>query len=138
MKIPFVRLFLILTVASTSALATETTEVFRLSTQPDFLNSAGATVYVVDVMTILTQRLSVGLPPNKVEAVRIATQRLNALTPEDKQAMRIASTARIRAAEYQIVKTPAIVFDGKAVLYGMNDVEQARGIYRTWRAQHGE
>lgn len=118
--------------------AAETTEVFRLSTQPDFLNSAGATVYIVDAMNILTQRLSVGLPPNKAEAARIATQRLNALTPQDKQAMRIASTARIRAAEYQIIKTPAIVFDGKAVLYGMNDVEQARVMYRAWRAQQGE
>lgn len=138
MQIPFVRLFLILTVASTSALATETTEVFRLSSQPDFLNSAGATVYLVDAMNILTQRLSVGLPPNKAEAAQIATQRLKALTPQDKQTMRIASTARIRAAEYQIAKTPAIVFDGKAVLYGMNDVEQARGVYRAWRAQQGE
>lgn len=118
--------------------AAETTEVFRLSTQPDFLNSAGATVHIVDAMNVLTQRLSVGLPPNKAEAVQIATQRLNALTPLDKQAMRIASTARIRAAEYQIIKTPAIVFDGKAVLYGMNDVEQARAMYRAWRAQQGE
>jgi len=133
----FARLFFVLTFASTSATA-ETTEVFRLSSQPDFLNSAGATVYIVDAMNILTQRLSVGLPPNKAEAARIATQRLNALTPQDKQAMRIASTARIRAAEYQIIKTPAIVFDGKAVLYGMNDVEQARVMYRAWRAQQGE
>ena len=133
----FARLFFVLTFASTSATA-ETTEVFRLSSQHDFLNSAGATVYIVDAMNILTQGLSVGLPPNKAEAARIATQRLNALTPQDKQAMRIASTARIRAAEYQIIKTPAIVFDGKAVLYGMNDVEQARVMYRAWRAQQGE
>lgn len=116
----------------------ETVEVFRLSTQPDFLNSAGTTIYIVDAMNILTQRLSVGLPANQTEAARIAMQRINALTPQDKQAMHSASTAQIRAAEYKITKTPAIVFDGKAVLYGMNDVEQARVVYRAWRAQRGE
>lgn len=133
----FARLFYVLTFVSTSV-AAETVEVFRLSTQPDFLNSAGTTMYIVDAMNILTQRLSVGLPANQTEAARIAMQRINALTPQDKQAMHSASTAQIRAAEYKITKTPAIVFDGKAVLYGMNDVEQARVVYRAWRAQRGE
>lgn len=138
MRSPTVSMCVAFVFASTSAMAIETTEVFRLANQPDFVNSAGVTLYIVDAMNIYTQRLSVGLPPNKAVAAQMATQRLKALTPQDKQMMHIASTARVRAAEYQITKTPAIVFDGKAVLYGLNDVEQARAVYRAWRAQQGE
>lgn len=117
--------------------AAQTIEAFRLSSQPEFQNGAGATVYVIDAMNLMTQQLSVGLPANAAEAARIASQRLKSLSAQEKQVLRTASTARIRAAEYQIIKAPAIVFDGKAIVYGVHDINQAAAIYRGWRAQRG-
>jgi integrating conjugative element protein (TIGR03757 family) len=117
--------------------AGEVVEVFRLSNQPEPAGAVGATVYVVDAMHQYMAQLSVGLSRTPAEAAKVAKARVDALTPEQKNALRFASTARIRAAEYGITKTPAIVFDGRAVLYGITDVEQARLRYRNWLANGG-
>ena len=118
------------------ASAQERIEVFRLSDQ-SIVVSPGATVYVVDAMRQHMARLSSGLPRNPAEAQQVARARLQALTPQDKEVLHAASTALVRAAEYRIAKAPAIVFDGRAVLYGITDIEQARAIYRGWLAKGG-
>jgi integrating conjugative element protein (TIGR03757 family) len=118
------------------AQAQEIVEVFRLSNQT-VTAPANATVYVVDTINTVSERLSTGLPNTPAEAQKIATARLNALTAQDKEVLHQASAGVIRAAEYKITKAPAIVFDGQAVLYGLSDVEQARDIYRRWRARGG-
>ena len=92
---------------------------------------------MVDALHNATERLSVDLPNIPAEAQRIAEARLKALTAQDKEVLKQASTSVIRAAEYKIVKVPAIVFDGKGVIYGIADVEQARVMYRSWRARRG-
>ena len=118
------------------ACAQERIEVFRLSDQP-IVASPGATVYVVDAMRQHTARLSAGLPRNPADAQQVARARLQALTAQDKEVLHAASTALVRAAEYRLAKAPAIVFDGRAVLYGITDIEQARAIYRSWKTSKG-
>lgn len=118
-----------------AAQAQEVVEVFRLSNQS--VVGTANTVYVVDALHNATERLSVELPNIPAEAQRIAEARLKALTEQDKEVLKQASTSVIRAAEYKIVKVPAIVFDGKGVIYGIADVEQARVMYRSWRARRG-
>jgi integrating conjugative element protein (TIGR03757 family) len=133
---PLVIAALVLCLGPAAVRAQEVVEVFRLSDQ-SVTGSPAATVYVIDAMHHFTERLSVGLPKTAAEARPVARARLEALTPQDKEALHRASTGLIRAAEYQIVKAPAIVFDRKAVVYGISDVEQARAIYRGWRARGG-
>jgi integrating conjugative element protein (TIGR03757 family) len=118
------------------ASAQERIEVFRLSDQ-SIVASPGATIYVVDAMRQHMARLSSGLPRNPADAQQVARARLQALTPQDQETLRAASIALVRAAEYRIAKVPAIVFDGRAVLYGITDIEQARAIYRGWKASKG-
>lgn len=118
------------------ASAQERIEVFRLSDQ-SIASPPGATVYVVDAMRQHMARLSAGLPRNPADAQQVARARLQALTAQDKEVLRAASTALVRAAEYRIAKAPAIVFDGRAVLYGITDIEQARAIYRSWKTSKG-
>jgi integrating conjugative element protein (TIGR03757 family) len=115
--------------------AQEVVEVFRLSNQT--VAGPANTIYVVDAMHNYTERLSVGLPKTPGQAQQVAQARLAALTAQDKEALHRASASVVRAAEYKIAKTPAIVFDGRAVVYGIADVEQARAIYRSWRARGG-
>lgn len=118
--------------------AAETVEIFRLSRQPEIAGAAGSIIYTVDALNLHMQRLSAGLPADPAAASTIAAERLKALSREEQQALRLASTAQVRATEYQITKTPAIVFDGRAVVYGLYDVEQARRIYQAWRANGGQ
>ncbi len=118
------------------AAAQERIEVFRLSDQ-SIVASPGTTVYVVDAMRQYMARLSSGLSRNPADAQQAARTRLQALTAQNKEALHAASSALVRAAEYRIAKAPAIVFDGRAVLYGITDIEQARAIYRGWKASQG-
>ena len=123
------------TILPNFAFAQEVVEVFRLSTQT--VTGIANTIYVVDALHNATERLSEGLPNTPTEAQKVAEARLKALTEQDKEALHQASTSVIRAAEYRITKVPAIVFDGKGVIYGIADIEQARVMYRSWRARGG-
>lgn len=116
--------------------AIDSIEVFRRGFQ-GVSNADGTTMYVVDELKGFTDRLSVGLPTTEQAAQRVAQSRLQALTEQDKAFVRRAATAQVRAAQYGLTKTPAIVFNGHAVVYGVFDVQQARSIYLRWRNTGG-
>ena len=61
--------------------------------------------------------------------------RFEALTDADRRAIGASARGLAAALQYGLTKVPAIVFDGAAVVYGVTDVNQARAIYRTWRAR---
>jgi len=113
----------------------ESVEVFRRADQQVFGTASGATltVYVVDQLKSFTDRISEGLPNTPQAAQRVAQARLQALTDQDKLWIRNAATAKVRAAQYQLTKTPAIVINGQAVIYGVSDIAQACAIYQRWR-----
>lgn len=118
-----------------SAARIESVEVFRRADQKVFGAASGATmtVYVVDQLKSFTDRLSEGLPNTPQAAQRVAQARLQALTDQDKLWIRNAATAKVRATQYQLTKTPAIVINGQAVIYGVSDIAQACAIYQRWR-----
>lgn len=111
----------------------ESIEVFRRGAQA-ITNSDGATVYVVDELKGFTERLSANLPNTEAAAQRVAQSRLQALSEADKSFVQRAATAQVRAAQYGITKTPAVVFDHHAVVYGVFDMAEARRIYLRWRS----
>jgi len=119
-----------------SVQAQERVEIFQLSTQ--LLRGTGtATVYHVDGMARINATLSAGLPSDAVQAEAVAKRRFEALTDADRQAIRASAQGLTAAMNYRLTKVPAIVFDGTAVVYGVENVDQARAIYRTWRARSG-
>ncbi|MDT3671773.1 MAG: TIGR03757 family integrating conjugative element protein [Aromatoleum sp.] len=119
-----------------SVLAQERVEVFQLSTQ--LLRGTGtATVYHVDGMERMTTALSAGLPSDPIQAEAVARRRFEALTDTDRQALGASAQGLTAAMQYRLTKSPAIVFDGAAIVYGVENVDQARAIYRTWRARGG-
>lgn len=116
--------------------AQERVEIFLLGTQQ--MRDAGtATVYHVDGLERANAALSAGLPPDPVQAEAIARRRFEALTEVDRRAIGISTQGLAAAMQYRLIKVPAIVFDGAAVVYGVEDVDQARAIYQTWRARRG-
>lgn len=116
--------------------AQERVEVFLLGTQ-HMRGTEAATVYHVDELERVNAVLSAGLPPDPVQADAIARRRFEALTEADRQAIGTSAQGQAAAMQYRLTKVPAIVFDGAAVVYGVEDVNQARAIYRTWRARRG-
>ncbi|WP_407280362.1 TIGR03757 family integrating conjugative element protein [Aromatoleum evansii] len=116
--------------------AQEQVEVFQLGTQ-QISGTGTARVYHVDGMERMTAPLSAGLPSDPVQAEAVARRRFEALTDTDRQAIGASAQGLTAAMQYRLAKVPAIVFDGAAVVYGVENVDQARAIYRTWRARGG-
>jgi integrating conjugative element protein (TIGR03757 family) len=90
------------------------------------------TVYDLDAPARWEATLSEELPAQPEQAQPIAQERIAQLDPE---ALKGAYTGLMQALRYRIDRYPAIVFDeGRAVVYGVPDLEQALVHYRHWRA----
>lgn len=129
------RVFLLLAaLAAGPSHAQEHVEVFQLSTQ-QVRGADGATIHYVDSIDRVTKALSVGLPPSTQQATLLAQERFAALSSADRQGIEAGARALDLAARYRLTKVPAIVFDQRAVVYGVPDVDAARTTYRAWRAR---
>ena len=109
-------------------------EVFTLSTVP-LNNVRGATVHVLDSVALLEQQLSANLPSDPQQARAMAAQRMAALGPQLRLRAGAGAASLARAAQLGINQVPAIVFDGRSVVYGVTDVDVARRIF-DMRAGH--
>jgi integrating conjugative element protein, PFL_4709 family len=91
--------------------------------------------YNIDDAERLTANLAIGLPPDREQAKaalerRFKEQGMEAVQKHFTQAFQ----GRIVGVQYGINRYPAIVFDqGKAVVYGVTDLNRAVAIYREWR-----
>ena len=83
------------------------------------------TVYRVDGLAALLAELSLDLPGNPEAARAEALRRLGALDAEDVARAREAVEGLVRAAEYGIVRYPAVVMDGRYLVYGVTHLPQA-------------
>lgn len=97
----------------------------------DPVNAQGATIHRIDALHQLTTELNAGtLPAHKDRAVRIVRERIQTMGPAFKSRMESALRAVEAAAIYGVQDTPAVVFDGSRVVYGVADVAQAVEIVR--------
>lgn len=98
-------------------------------------NIGEATVYQLDGLQLLETELSQGLPADEGQAQRIAQERMQRMGPVLQQRVANAGRGLMLAREYGIERVPAVVINGKAVVYGMPDVAAAVAAYRS---KHGE
>lgn len=89
-------------------------------------------VYPIDGLARLEADLSDGLLPEPRAAEAQALERIAQLPASRLNAVRLSAVALTKAAHYGIDRYPAIVFDGKAAIYGVTAIEDALQIYRTW------
>jgi integrating conjugative element protein (TIGR03757 family) len=90
-----------------------------------------ALVYRVDGRKQLMAELNQGgLPPEPERAMAIVRQRIKALGPEFDRRLQAALTAVEKTMVYGVQRLPAVIFDGRRVVYGVADVEQAAEIVR--------
>lgn len=122
-------------VSAHSAWAEDVIEVFKLTSQ-SVRNTPGAKVYDVDALQLMADRLSEGLPPSPELAKAAAMARFQGMSDKDKANLQYAARVVGQAAHYGIRKVPAIVFNRRAVIYGVPDVGRARVLYLQWAQQH--
>jgi integrating conjugative element protein (TIGR03757 family) len=93
----------------------------------------GVQVYRLDAPARLEGEITARLPSDPSEAYAFAEEALKVQWRE--QAKRLTETYQgvLKARQYGLQKLPAIVFDGRAVVYGVTDLEQALGDYRRWQ-----
>ncbi|MCK0508640.1 TIGR03757 family integrating conjugative element protein [Aromatoleum anaerobium] len=116
--------------------AQEQVEIFLLATH-EVRGAQGAKVFHVDAVEHLAASLSAGLPADPTQAAALARRRFDALSQAERQGASAGAQALALAAQYGLTKVPAIVFDRRAVVYGVLDVEEARALYHAWRARGG-
>ena len=108
---------------------------FTLSSMP-LRAGVGATVHVLDARDGYAQAFGADLPGDPERALAEARRRL--ATPAGRAALaRIAEAAagNALAGRLGIEKLPAVVVDGRYVVYGVRDVARAVERVAAWRAQ---
>ena len=114
-------------------------EVFTTSDRPMAITESARrsvfafTVYQLDGLEEFEAYLSQELPREPTAAETEALRRLQHIDPLRLEAAKIAARGLTLASEYGIDRVPAIVFDGRAVVYGVTDVEIAMAHYRRTR-----
>jgi integrating conjugative element protein (TIGR03757 family) len=109
-----------------SALAEPTIEVFTTAGQPVINVPSGVAVIELDATGRLDAELSKDLPADAAEAVQVMQKRM--ASPEWREfADRYADSylGLVRAWQLGVEKIPAVVVDGRYVVYGQPDVALA-------------
>ena len=107
---------------------------FTLSSMP--LRASGATVHVLDARDGYAEAFEADLADDPERALAEARRRM--ATPAGRAALaRIASAAagNALASRLGIEKLPAVVVDGRYVVYGVRDVARAVERIKAWRAE---
>ena len=111
----------------------------QLDGTPSFFDSKNLSeielqIYQLDGIQRFEAKLSSNLPTDPNRSKQIAVQRIQQLDEQTMAAVQNAAVGLAKAMQYGIDRYPAIVFDGKAVVYGLTDLNSALDHYRTWRA----
>jgi integrating conjugative element protein (TIGR03757 family) len=88
--------------------------------------------YEIDRISQLQSELSQGLPKDAEQAKQLVLQRFQSMDASVSQRLENSAKGLAQALHYGIDHTPAIVFDGQAVIYGVTDVDEAIKRYTQW------
>jgi len=116
-------------------------EVFTTSEQPVVgaehkrARTATITSYAVDGLERFELELSEGLPADPDTAKAAALRRIQRLDDARMAPAKDAAFGLAKAVQYGVDRYPAIVFDGRAVVYGVTDLVQALDRYESWQRE---
>ena len=114
-------------------------EVFCTNEQPvvgaehERLRTATITTYAVDGLERFESGLSEGLPADPDAAKAEALRRIQLLDDARMAPAKNAAFGLAKAVQYGVDRHPAIVFDGRAVVYGQTDLVDALDRFEGWQ-----
>jgi len=95
--------------------------------------STATTVYELDGIERFQASLSRDLPRDPEAAKRSALTRIGHLDAGQMASERRAAMGLAKATQYGLERYPAIVFDGRVVVYGVTRLADALDHYRQWK-----
>jgi integrating conjugative element protein (TIGR03757 family) len=113
----------------------QTIELFVDSTFPEIKAVKNATVYRLDRIHVFQENLSRNLPSDPDDAKTLVLQRFQGMDRQLSRDLENAAKGLVKAMNYGIDRYPAVVFDGRAVVYGVTDLDAAADHYRQWAGQ---
>jgi len=99
------------------------------------LESANFTTYAVDGLDRFQSMLSDGLPADPETAKEEVLRRIQELDDAQKAPAKNAAVGLAKAIQYGVDRYPAIVFDERAVVYGVTDPVEALDYYEAWQRE---
>lgn len=100
-------------------------------------NAGDAVIYRLDGLQMLEAELSQGLPGDPVAAERMARARMRQMGSALHSRTRNAAQGLMLAHQYGVDRMPAMVIDGKSIVYGLTDVQQALRVHAAQSRQGG-
>jgi len=116
-------------------------EVFTTGEQPvvggehERLRTATVTIYVIDGLERFESGLSEGLPADPDAARAEALRRIQHLDEARMVPAKNAAYGLAKAVQYGVDRYPAIVLDGRAVVFGVTDLLEALDRYEAWQRE---
>ncbi len=108
-------------------------EIFTTARYPISGATPAVQIYILDEPARIEAELSASLPQDKNAAAEFAQAQVQGAWREPAQHLTLAYQGLLKAKQYGVLRLPAIVFDGTAIVYGVTDLEEALSIYRSWR-----
>ena len=91
--------------------------------------------YLLDGIQRVEVYLSHDLSTELRQATQVALRRIQLLDAKAMEALQQTAIGLAKAMQYGLDRYPAIVFDNKAVVFGMTDLESALETYRRWLSE---
>jgi len=93
-------------------------------------------IYRLDGIQQVEGDLSGDLPNDPEKARRLALQHIQQLDEQATASIQNAAVGLAKAMQYSVDRYPAIVFDGKVVIYGLTDMSAAADRYQRWQEKN--
>ena len=116
---------------------TSAIDIVRIDWLRQQLPDSAINVYAVDSVERIEAVLGEDLPANPDVAEQTALRRLSRFGPHDRELLQVSANALMLAWQYQVRRYPAVVFDGRWVVYGVTDLQTAYALFREQREQGG-
>lgn len=99
------------------------------------LQGVTVTTYAIDGLERFESGLSEGLPQDRAAAKAEALRRVQQLDDTRIAPAKNAAIGLAKAVQYGVDRYPAIVFDERAVVYGVTDLVEALDRYEAWQRE---
>ena len=94
-------------------------------------------VHAIDGIADIKTKLSQGLSGDARQARHTALRNLQRFGMAEREQLQHAADALVLAWQYDVRRYPAIVFDGRYVVYGVTDLQEAYALFRKWHEANG-